>query len=306
MAPRRREKGRRVSPQRNACRPGATREVAPSTAGTRLVGPGSVLSRSASLALLGLALFFSACARGTADLDNDGSHMTPIDVSCVPDEVVYCPCPAGGEGERRCKSDGSGFEACECIGDGKVLPPGWICAPERFMDGACDCNCGAEDPECFPGTCGPADAPGSGGSSGSGGAGSGGAASGGSSGSGGVGGSGGFGGSSGSGGYGGGAGSSGAGGTSSSAPAGWTCDPTWYGDGQFCDCNCGLADPDCSASQCSSGSSTGCTHSACTAGGALGLWCSPCTAAVCTIDSYCCSTAWDAQCVLQAKLLCSC
>jgi len=227
-------------------------------------------------------------------VSDNSAHVTPIDVGCVPNEVVYCPCPSGGEGEHRCNADGSGFGACECVGDGDALPLGWVCAPERFMDGACDCNCGADDPECFPGTCGPDDVPstgGVGGSGGSGGTSSGGAAnSGGSSG----------------GGSGGSSGVGGSGGTSSGGPAGWTCDPTWYGDGQYCDCNCGLADPDCSPSQCSTGSSTACAHSACAEGSALGLWCSPCSAAVCALDSYCCNTSWDAQCVLQAQLLCSC
>jgi hypothetical protein len=29
------------------------------------------------------------------------------------------------------------------------------------------------------------------------------------------------------------------------APAGWTCNESWYGDGQGCDCECGVRDPDC-------------------------------------------------------------
>ena len=34
-----------------------------------------------------------------------------------------------------------------------------------------------------------------------------------------------------------------------SVPAGWTCDPSYYGDQQGCDCNCGAYDIDCDAGQ---------------------------------------------------------
>src|SRR5690606_21616162 len=32
----------------------------------------------------------------------------------------------------------------------------------------------------------------------------------------------------------------------------WTCDPDFYDDGQFCDCGCGIQDPDCADSTASS------------------------------------------------------
>lgn len=28
-------------------------------------------------------------------------------------------------------------------------------------------------------------------------------------------------------------------------PSEWTCEPTYYSDGIYCDCGCGVADPDC-------------------------------------------------------------
>ena len=31
---------------------------------------------------------------------------------------------------------------------------------------------------------------------------------------------------------------------------GWQCDPSWYEDAEFCDCGCGLADPDCGTDGC--------------------------------------------------------
>jgi hypothetical protein len=42
------------------------------------------------------------------------------------------------------------------------------------------------------------------------------------------------------------------------APTGWICDPTYYAAADGCDCGCGVADPDCTA--------TG----ACTAAGCCG------------------------------------
>ena len=33
----------------------------------------------------------------------------------------------------------------------------------------------------------------------------------------------------------------------------WKCDTDWYNDGQYCDCNCGVYDPDCGLPSKSSG-----------------------------------------------------
>ncbi len=60
-----------------------------------------------------------------------------------------------------------------------------------------------------------------------------------------------------------------------------------------------LADQYC-ANICSGGNP--CTkHDECTAGDALLSSCSSCTAAVCAVDPYCCSTAWDSLCVDHAS-----
>jgi len=57
-------------------------------------------------------------------------------------------------------------------------------------------------------------------------------------------------------------------------------------------------------SQCSTGSPGGCGHSECVTGGKLTSSCSTCASTVCKTDSYCCTTAWDGQCVSEAKQLC--
>lgn len=50
--------------------------------------------------------------------------------------------------------------------------------------------------------------------------------------------------------------SSGSGSGGGGAPDGWTCDPSWYAD-NYCDCNCGAADPDCGSGECDSSGSGG-------------------------------------------------
>jgi secreted trypsin-like serine protease len=64
----------------------------------------------------------------------------------------------------------------------------------------------------------------------------------------------------------------------------------------------------CSSSgQCVSsggGSTTSCAHAICTAGTKLTSTCDSCATKVCASDSYCCSTAWDAQCVGEVSSIC--
>jgi hypothetical protein len=57
--------------------------------------------------------------------------------------------------------------------------------------------------------------------------------------------------------------------------------------------------------QCSGGNPGGCAHTECATGAALSKSCSTCVTTVCNGDSYCCTTAWDSQCVNEAKQWCS-
>jgi hypothetical protein len=53
------------------------------------------------------------------------------------------------------------------------------------------------------------------------------------------------------------------------------------------------------------GGGTGsCSHDFCVIGDALMTACAPCATTVCTEDPYCCSSAWDDKCVVEAKQLC--
>jgi hypothetical protein len=47
-----------------------------------------------------------------------------------------------------------------------------------------------------------------------------------------------------------------------------------------------------------------CAHPVCQAGGALVATCSSCAQTVCSVDAYCCNTAWDTTCVGEAVSLC--
>ena len=58
-----------------------------------------------------------------------------------------------------------------------------------------------------------------------------------------------------------------------------------------------------SATTGSGGAST-CTHPICSAGVKLTKACDPCAASVCTADSYCCNTKWDAICVGEVASVC--
>lgn len=53
------------------------------------------------------------------------------------------------------------------------------------------------------------------------------------------------------------------------------------------------------------GSAPACKHDVCTAGKPLNAACAdPCVGVVCESDAYCCTTAWDAQCTVEASLHC--
>jgi hypothetical protein len=49
---------------------------------------------------------------------------------------------------------------------------------------------------------------------------------------------------------------------------------------------------------------TTCAHAICTSGTKLVSSCDPCATKVCAADSYCCSTAWDGQCVSEVTSIC--
>ncbi len=47
-----------------------------------------------------------------------------------------------------------------------------------------------------------------------------------------------------------------------------------------------------------------CVHTPCATGTVLTASCHPCVASICAEDAYCCSTAWDAQCVSEIETIC--
>ena len=67
----------------------------------------------------------------------------------------------------------------------------------------------------------------------------------------------------------------------------WTCDPTYYGDGSYCDCGCGGQDTDCASTtditQCDD---CGCASSSSTDGGILVTSCDGTNTTVCTSPSF--------------------
>ncbi len=157
----------------------------------------------------------------------------------------YCDCGCGdidADCPSGCAAPGCSTTACEfcvdaagndidCAGGGSAGE--WSCMPDWYADGACDCGCGSDDPDCATGCstagCSAADCDychdaggdeiacgGTGGGSG-----------------------------------------------------GWTCQADYYGDGD-CDCGCGTIDIDCpSGSGCASSgcSASGCDY--CFAGGEI-------------------------------------
>lgn len=52
------------------------------------------------------------------------------------------------------------------------------------------------------------------------------------------------------------------------------------------------------------GSCLTCAHAKCKEGGPLHPTCDPCVDKVCQQDSFCCNTAWDAQCVREVRTVC--
>jgi hypothetical protein len=57
---------------------------------------------------------------------------------------------------------------------------------------------------------------------------------------------------------------------------------------------------------CGGGGGGGCAHDECVAGAALDAACSDCAYAVCSADSFCCSSTWDSQCVAAAQASAAC
>jgi hypothetical protein len=74
-------------------------------------------------------------------------------------------------------------------------------------------------------------------------------------------------------------------------------------------CGDGKCDPaageDCSTCTVDCGSCGGsCDHDKCTTGGPLDASCDKCTDAICQVDSFCCTTAWDSICVSEVQSVC--
>ncbi|HKA89227.1 MAG TPA: hypothetical protein VKE22_16285, partial [Haliangiales bacterium] len=47
-----------------------------------------------------------------------------------------------------------------------------------------------------------------------------------------------------------------------------------------------------------------CAHPKCSTGARLSPSCDPCVATICSLDSYCCSVAWDSICVAEVSVIC--
>jgi hypothetical protein len=56
----------------------------------------------------------------------------------------------------------------------------------------------------------------------------------------------------------------------------------------------------CTAGTCS----VNCAHDKCVTGGRLTADCDPCVASICSVDSFCCNTAWDSICVGEVASVC--
>jgi uncharacterized repeat protein (TIGR02543 family) len=70
-----------------------------------------------------------ASADGGALPTGDGSAADSVRViegatpgACVPGQQIACPCLGGSNGVQACKSDGMGFDSCQCPADGGVGP----------------------------------------------------------------------------------------------------------------------------------------------------------------------------------------
>ncbi len=70
---------------------------------------------------------------------------------------------------------------------------------------------------------------------------------------------------------------------------------------------------DCAVDTTTGGTGTGstgsgggtCSHDTCTSGTALDGTCDACAASVCANDSYCCTNAWDSQCIGEVQTYCN-
>jgi hypothetical protein len=170
--------------------------------------------------------FFSSCAAQApsgwlcpTERFGDGN----CDCGCGIDDV---DCPEKGAcSEPGCTDETKACAAChdargELSACPNTVPEGWLCRPEAFNDGTCDCGCGAADGDCVAGcvapncngaaarTCGRChDARGE------------------------------------------------LFNCRLDAPDGWTCSPRLFGDGK-CDCGCSVADADCRGAGCTA---SGCT-----------------------------------------------
>ncbi|UQA62117.1 hypothetical protein [Polyangium aurulentum] len=73
-------------------------------------------------------------------------------------------------------------------------------------------------------------------------------------------------------------------------------------------CGDGVCDPmteNCQSCAADCGSCGGtCDHDTCTTGGPLDPSCDKCTAAICAVDPFCCTSAWDGICVNQVQTVC--
>ncbi len=72
------------------------------------------LSRAASG--IALAAGLAVAALGVAASCGDGGAL-PEDALCDPDQSIFCRCPGGDPGEKKCNAEGSAFGECEGCDD---------------------------------------------------------------------------------------------------------------------------------------------------------------------------------------------
>ncbi len=51
-------------------------------------------------------------------------------------------------------------------------------------------------------------------------------------------------------------------------------------------------------------SATSCSHDKCSSGGKLVSSCDPCVSQICAVDSFCCATSWNSQCISEVASVC--
>jgi hypothetical protein len=73
-----------------------------------------------------------------------------------------------------------------------------------------------------------------------------------------------------------------------------------------CGGSCGTcsAGETCNSSGVCVSSGGTCSHPICDTGKKLTASCDPCATAICSVDSYCCSTKWDSICVSEVGSVC--